>query len=118
MSKHTPGPWRWLNDSTLVADYGRRRPVLCAKDEGSGLEQYNRDPYSVIGPFDPQSPDARLIAESPVLLEALKEMTDMVIWMSGSPDFGPDGQAHEGWLRNRDKVNKALDAIAKAGEEI
>jgi hypothetical protein len=36
------------------------------------------------------------------LVEALKEATSTVQWMSAASDFGPDGQAHEGWVRVRD----------------
>lgn len=38
----------------------------------------------------------------------LDEMIETVIWMSGSADFGPEGQAHEGWIKAREKLNAAM----------
>ena len=41
----------------------------------------------------------------------LNEMIETVQWMSGSADFGPDGQAHEGWLKAREKLKAAMDCV-------
>lgn len=31
--------------------------------------------------------------------ERIEALEDALIWCSGSPDFGPGGQAHEGWVK-------------------
>ncbi len=46
------------------------------------------------------------------LVEALRDMTDLVIWMSGSPSFSPEGEAHEGWKKRRDGIDKAVTVLA------
>jgi len=43
-----------------------------------------------------------------VLQELLDEMIASVIWMSGSKDFFPGGEAYVGWLKVRRKLEKAL----------
>jgi len=39
----------------------------------------------------------------PILAEAFAEIVDeyreALMWCSGSADFGPEGQAREGWLK-------------------
>lgn len=45
----------------------------------------------------------------------LAEMVDTVIWMSGSSDFSPEGQAHEGWAKARPKLSAALDWLKANG---
>jgi hypothetical protein len=73
MSGHTPGPWRWLSADTLVGDHGHRPVVLTRWRKG--LAQ--RDPEGgLLRTFDPDSPDARLIAAAPDLLAALKVVTN------------------------------------------
>jgi len=49
------------------------------------------------------------ILEEPVVL--LKEMIDTVIWMSGSSDFSPEGQAWEGWVEAREKLSEAFEYV-------
>lgn len=36
-----------------------------------------------------------------------------VIWMSGSPSFGPEGEAHEGWVKVRESVGEAHETFLK-----
>ena len=33
--------------------------------------------------------------------EALRDALDIVLWMSGSADFSPDGQAYDGWVKSQ-----------------
>jgi hypothetical protein len=40
-----------------------------------------------------------LISERDAVLARSIKLEEMIIWMSGSSDFGPGGQAHEGWLK-------------------
>jgi hypothetical protein len=48
------------------------------------------------------------------MLAALKGAVKMIIWMSGSPSFGPGGEAFEGWKQARERLDGYLAAIAKA----
>jgi hypothetical protein len=58
--------------------------------------------------------DARRIAE---LEHALGDALDVAIWMSGSPSFGPQGEAHEGWVKMRDeKLYPALEVAQRGGD--
>lgn len=66
MSVGTSGPWRWLGNHSLVGDHGRRPAVLTARD----LKQ--RGPDGLLVPFDPESPDGRLMAAAPDLLAELE----------------------------------------------
>lgn len=42
----------------------------------------------------------------------LGELIDAVQWMSGASDFGPDGNAHEGWIKTRAKLKEAMKFYA------
>jgi hypothetical protein len=45
------------------------------------------------------------MAEARRLLADLAELT---IWMTGSADFGPEGQAHVGWVKGKPALDRAL----------
>lgn len=62
----TPGPWRWMG-RTLVADYGKRPVVLTASLRTRRNDGTLRD-------LDPSEPIALLIAEAPVLFQAVIEL--------------------------------------------
>ena len=51
--------------------------------------------------------DKARIAE---LEAALRKYQEALIWCSGSPDFAPEGQAREGWLKLCAPLLRALDA--------
>jgi hypothetical protein len=38
----------------------------------------------------------------------LADLADLTVWMTGSADFGPEGQAHAGWVKGRPALNRAL----------
>jgi len=42
-------------------------------------------------------------------LEHVRDLTDMVIWMSGSTDFSPGGTAHLGWTTMQPRLESALE---------
>lgn len=46
--KATPGPWRWLNTDSLVADHGKRNAIITPCVESLGQ-------YAMIGTCDPES---------------------------------------------------------------
>ena len=45
--------------------------------------------------------------ETAAAIDLLKKAQEIIIWMSGSGDFSPEGTAYKGWL----KVQKDLEAI-------
>ncbi len=45
------------------------------------------------------------------LVLALAKACDVATWMSGSPSFGPEGKAHEGWIKQRERLFAALDVL-------
>lgn len=51
------------------------------------------------------------------LLVAGQTLYDVIVWMSGSPSFSPEGEAHEGWLTARTRANDAHATFFKAGHE-
>lgn len=44
--------------------------------------------------------------------EALEKAIDTIQWMSGSSDFSPGGQAHQGWLKARNDMNAMCAVLA------
>ena len=40
--------------------------------------------------------------------EALQALYEQWIWMSGSPSFSPNGEAHKGFLESRKTVSKIM----------
>jgi hypothetical protein len=44
---------------------------------------------------------------------ALDDALGDIEWMSGSADFGPEGQVHEGWLKVRARLNEARAALTQ-----
>ena len=44
---------------------------------------------------------------------SLEAMLDTVRWMSGSNDFGPEGQAWEGWQKVQPDIDKAQEIARK-----
>lgn len=60
--------------------------------------------------------DAALAEVERLRAEALF-LLGTVEWMTGSPDFGPEGVAHEGWLRVRDRVDAARAALSTEAVE-
>lgn len=45
------------------------------------------------------------------LRAALQDACDVAVWMSGSPSFSPEGEAHEGWIKQREKLFAALAVL-------
>jgi hypothetical protein len=43
----------------------------------------------------------------------LADLTDLTIWMTGSADFGPEGQAHIGWVKGKPALDRALAYLGK-----
>jgi len=96
MSKHTPGTWR----AEQVGDTGGENPVDL-------YEVHNG--YKRICEFASEE-DARLIAASPELLEALKACLHALEYVERkAPDLG-------GWGVRHDRIKAARAAIAKAEE--
>jgi hypothetical protein len=49
-----------------------------------------------------------------VLEKALRDALEVARWMSGSPDFSPEGVAARGWFVMRPKLDAAAAALALA----
>lgn len=62
----TPGPWRWMNTTSLVGDHGRRPAVL------TGIDLRQRDGDGRLRELDIDSDDARLIEAAPDLLACVE----------------------------------------------
>ena len=71
MSKHTPGPWEYLTETTYAGDYpysvGHKvkigNEILTISCHGYGADKF----------FEEAAANARLIAAAPELLEACKD---------------------------------------------
>jgi hypothetical protein len=102
MATHTPGPWRWMNDDTLVADYGHRNVVLTS---GLGSTLQTRGKNGRLRQLKLNDPDARLMAAAPDLLQLVREAI-AIIDEAGGADVEP--------LDQRDWLKTARAALAKA----
>jgi len=78
MSKHTPGPWRWMNNLCLVADHGNR-PVVLSACTHEGFPSLVENQGGILEDIDTSGPNARLIAAAPELLEELKKANQIII---------------------------------------
>ena len=93
MSKHTPGPWKWIS-----ADRGS---LLVTGEETALILQTTK---KVEDRNNTDTPDARLIAAAPEMLEALKYYFRVLEEVNG-----PD------WNKRPDHVlSKMITAAAKA----
>ena len=88
MSKHTPGPWKWASmgqETVLWGEHGMRPIVLDFVRKGMQGAAPRIRKGGIMYPFEPEHPDARLIAAAPSLLSAL----EAVEWeASDTTDFG------------------------------
>lgn len=48
------------------------------------------------------------------LRRLLADLADLTIWMLGSADFGPKGQAYTGWVKGRPALDRALAYLTEA----
>jgi len=123
MSKHTPGPWHWINSVTdepfdFSAPWdGHGRPSLRTVAEFGENKVEVRDGKTYTswalpkwiadndGPFDGQEGEANalLIAAAPELLDALR---DVISWVPGASSWHTDAPIKA--------VERARAAIAKA----
>ena len=77
MSKHTPGPWEWYGPNLLCGGERQSENILNSADDGksygmhSALIEHHWD-------GDVAKANARLIAAAPDLLEASKEMLQLI----------------------------------------
>ncbi len=108
MSKHTPGPWTWLNEP-----YDDGKPYITI-EAGDGLHGGNDCGFWFQGIMS--EANARLIASAPELLAALEAMIEP--WsehdaarLSGLAGYGALDEQH------RTAILNARAAIAKAKGE-
>jgi len=55
----------------------------------------------------------RLTAQRDAVLARSIKLEELIIWMSGSSDFSPGGQAHEGWLKAQYLLSTTCDEGTK-----
>jgi hypothetical protein len=58
----------------------------------------------------------RLEKEVDKLAKALYDAEEFYQWCSGSADFGPEGQAHVGYLKFRDTMRSHSEALGLANK--
>ena len=97
MSKHTPGPWVWIDNPSGPW------PTLIGPAGDSWIAMSS----------DPNSANARLIAAAPDLLDAvsncLHDLEDVM------PEYEPSGdRTHPGWV----SIKEACEALTKATGEL
>lgn len=54
--------------------------------------------------------------ERDALMKAAWDARDIYRWMTGSPDFAPEGMAGEGWAKFQETRDRIDAAIAACGE--
>jgi hypothetical protein len=107
-TKHTPGPWAWQKfggNHCLTAQHGLREIIIGANpSRGNKMPVVVMNNDGILYPVDPGHSNAKLIAASPDLLEALIELES----------FAPDGVNGKPTAFD----NGLLAAIMKAKEAI
>jgi len=78
----------------------------------SELEHEARQPINTPHMTDLMLKAGNALRESVRLRNAVSQATRDIIWMSGSNDFSPKGQAHEGWIKVRERLGN-LTALCK-----
>lgn len=68
-----------------------------------------------MGIFDDEAAALKLKDENDMLRDLCKRAFEAIMWMSGSPSFTPEGEAHEGWLKTRPMLDE-LDKVIKNDE--
>ena len=56
------------------------------------------------------------MAESCGPRRLLADLAELTIWMTGSADFGPEGQAFVGWVKGKPALDRALAYLAEGTE--
>lgn len=102
--KHTPGPWKWTSISDGYFFKLLNPEGICVIDDGSACGEY--------AGIDTDSPDARLIAAAPELLEALTALLDA----NRRLDVLPHADHFDGVAELARAENLARVAITKATE--
>ena len=129
MSKHTPGPWNWVNPQTdepwEVGEFrGSLRTVAKFQSPNSNwmLPKWILDMEEVRGDTNEENEaNLRLIAAAPDLLEALKMMHELVAHASPTAFFNgvtdSTGSIDEGDVMAGRIIDEARAAIFKATGE-
>jgi len=109
VSKHTPGPWRFLEADDHNRDDNSCRPItICGPADDDLANVYSSDDSTVSISREETVANARLIAAAPNLLEAAKDALSG--WRYIRSQHGD--LSGVGW----DRVEDALRAAIRAAE--
>ena len=109
MSKHTPGPWKWIGPNKLCGDERGNEEVLKAGDDGEplGLDEPTIEHH---WDADQAKANAALIAAAPDLLEVVQKF---IAWSDAENDY-KGTTSHERIEMCREAEELARAVIAKA----
>lgn len=83
--------------------------MRCPMTDSAWREEVERETMKEYMATTHLSPRDRILWHRTRLVDSrleVRQLRDALIWMSGSADFAPGGQAHEGWLKIRHLVQK------------
>lgn len=107
-AQHTPGPWTYDGDHThRQFNIRMLGHLIGTKDEAKHICTVNNLPSHVLANRNPATAEAnaRLISESPAMLEALRDMAGRLRLLSDSANWGPLDEA------NYEQARSILDRI-------
>jgi hypothetical protein len=82
MSKHTPGPWAFLEEGRTEEDGNRCRPLtICGPNHDDLANVYSSDDATVSIPRSEAIANARLFAAAPDMLQTLRDLDG---WLDNS----------------------------------
>jgi hypothetical protein len=117
-TKHTKGPWEWqIEDhslATLKGPHEMEDEVMSVSPCGSCIKNNKEQKFKWGSCKVPNEHDAKLIAASPVLLEALQEL--LVLAESGYQANVKNKHSEEFLKEDRTLLMKAREAIKLATE--
>lgn len=110
MSKHTPGPWRSLDEGYPFDDHYRVAGPDNALPSGATWQADNRPIVAMCA----NPADAHLIAAAPDMLGALKIAHNVICQLVDEKNLSAEGMTAEEYQKHSTWVGRIQSAIAKA----